>query len=144
MKNVTVYFLKAIVSGEKKRKCALFVDADPTVDVKMSRVAHVSVPHYENLTLEQIVAQLEGHPEVFEYLPDGKELQKVPRQWICNLIATIVGRPFVDWVKTRVKERNAALVKQRNLGIAMDPEIAAAFHASTAVSVSDSTSLTER
>ena len=68
----------------------------------------------------------------------------MPRQWVCNIIATIVGRPFVDWVKTRVNERNAALIKDRNLGIAMDPAIAAAFHASTAVSVSASNSLTER
>ena len=44
MKNVTVYFLKAIVSGDKKRKCAIQLDADPFEDVKMSHVAHVSVP----------------------------------------------------------------------------------------------------
>ena len=91
---------------------------------------------YENLTLEQIIAQLEASPEVFEYLPDGKELRKVPREWICNIIATIVGAPFVEWVQARINERNAQLVQDKQLGIDMDPEIAAAFHASTAISVS--------
>ena len=103
----------------------------------MSHVAHVRVPFYENLTLEQIIAQLEGRPEVFDYLPDGKELRKVPRQWICNVIATVVGAPFVSWVKARVNERNAEVVKEKNLAIAMDPDIAAAFHSSNAVSVSN-------
>ena len=103
----------------------------------MSHVAHVRVPFYDNLTLEQIIAQLEGRPEVFDYLPDGKELRKVPRQWICNVIATVVGAPFVSWVKARVNERNAEVVKEKNLAIAMDPDIAAAFHASNAVSVSN-------
>jgi len=102
----------------------------------MCRVAHVHVPMYENLTLEQIIAQLEAHPEVFEYLPDGKELRKVPREWICNIIATIVGAPFVEWVQARINERNAQLFQDKQLGIDMDPEIAAAFHASTAISVS--------
>ena len=102
----------------------------------MSSVAHVHVPMYENLTLEQILAQLEAHPEVFEYLPDGKELRKVPREWICNVIATIVGEPFVEWVSARIHERNAQLVEEKQLGIDMDPEIAAAFHTSTAISVS--------
>ena len=39
----------------------------------MTHVVHVRVPFYENLTLEQIITQLEGRPEVFDYLPDGKE-----------------------------------------------------------------------
>ena len=100
----------------------------------MSHVTHVRVPFYENLTLEQIVGQLEGHPEVFDYLPDGKELKKVPRQWICNVIASRIGLPFVQWVQARVDERHAQVVKEKNLAIAMDPEIAAAFHSSKAVS----------
>jgi len=77
---------------------------------------------------------LEGHPEVFNYLPDGKELKKVPRQWICNVIASRIGLPFVQWVQARVNERHAQVVKDKNLAIAMDPEIAAAFHSSKAVS----------
>ena len=61
----------------------------------------------------------------------------MPQQWICNVIATVVGAPFVNWVKARVNERNAEVVKEKNLAIAMDPDIAAAFHASNAVSVSN-------
>ena len=44
--------------------------------------------------------------ERFAFLPDGKELRKVPRQLICNVISTVVGAPFVNWVKARINERN--------------------------------------
>ena len=110
----------------------------------MSHVAHVRVPFYENLTLEQIIAQLDGHREVFGYLPDGKELRKVPRQWICNIIATIIGVPFVEWVQARINERNAQIVEEKQLAIPMDKDILAAFNASTAVSVSARSDLPAR
>ena len=102
----------------------------------MSNVSHVRVPSYENLALKDIFEQFEPDAAVFQYLPDGKELRKVPREWICNIIATIVGAPFVQWVQARINERNAQLVHDKQLGIDMDPEIAAAFHTSTAISVS--------
>jgi len=51
------------------------------------------------------------------------------------VIATVTGESFINWVSQRINERNAAIVKDRNLGIQMDPEVAAAFHNSTAVSL---------
>ena len=60
----------------------------------------------------------------------------MPRQSICIFIATVIGSPFIKWVKARVSERNAEVVMEKNLAIAMDPDIAAAFHESNAVSVS--------
>ena len=103
----------------------------------MSNVSHVRVPSYENLALKDIFEQFEPDAAVFQYLPDGKELRKVPKQWICNVLATVVGEPFAQWVKARIFNRNETVIKERKLGIAMDADIAAAFHASTAISVSD-------
>ena len=51
-----------------------------------------------------------------------------------NIIYSVVGEPFEQWVKQRIEERNAAVVKEKNMLIDMDPEIAAAFANSTAVS----------
>lgn len=100
----------------------------------MQHVVHIRVPYYENLSLDDIFHFLNGHEEVMRHLPDGKELRKTPRQWIVNVIATIVGKPFKEWVKQRIDERNATVVEKNNLGITMDAQIAAAYHASTAVS----------
>ena len=86
----------------------------------MSHVVFVHVPAYENLSLEQIFSHMAGHENVFQYLPDGKEMRKLPKQWIVNIIATIAGESFISWVSQRIKERNLAVVKEKNLGIQMD------------------------
>ena len=100
----------------------------------MQHVVHIRVPFYENLSLDEIFRFLNGHEEVMRHMPNGKELRKTPRQWIVNVIATIVGKPFHEWVKQRIDERNSAVVEKNNLGITMDSQVAAAYHASTAVS----------
>ncbi len=35
------------------------------------------------------------------------ETLKLPREYIGNVIATIAGEPFIEWVDERIKERNA-------------------------------------
>ena len=46
----------------------------------------------------------------------------------------MLGVPFIEWVKERINERNAAVVKEKNLAIQMDERVAECFFASTAVS----------
>jgi len=41
---------------------------------------------------------------------------------------------FSGWVRTKIDERNQAVVKEKKLAVNMDPEIMAAFLNSTAVS----------
>ena len=67
-------------------------------------------------------------------MPEDKELRKMPKQWVCNVGATVIGVPFVDWVGARVKQRNEQVTQEKNMLISLDPAVAAAFAASTAVS----------
>ena len=46
----------------------------------------------------------------------------------------MVGKPFADWVDVTVRERNESLKVKNDFQIAMDPQIAKAFHASTSIS----------
>ncbi len=68
------------------------------------------------------------------YLPEAKELPKVPRQWLANVIFSVVGQPFADWVDSVIQQRNSKIVANDNRFVAMDPEVYAAFQASTQVS----------
>ena len=79
----------------------------------MANIVHARVPAYENLSLEQIFKNMEGHEIVYSYLPDGKELRKTPKQWIVNVIVTIAGESFVNWVSQRIRERNDAVVEEK-------------------------------
>ena len=70
------------------------------------------------------------YPEVAYYLPDAKELAKVPRQWLANVIYSVAGQPFGDWVDAVITSRNSKIVASDNKFIAMDPQVYAAFQAS--------------
>ena len=48
------------------------------------------------------------HPHVFKYLPEQEiELPKTPKQWVSNVITSVVGEPFTKWVKKQVQARHA-------------------------------------
>ena len=93
------------------------------------------MPHYENLSIEKILAFTKTQDvDVDSYLPIKKELLKVSRDWICCVIATRMGNLFTDWVAEKIEERNEEVKDKGDMNIELDPDIAAAFQASTAVS----------
>ena len=95
----------------------------------------MTIPQYEGLTIQDIANFVNKHENVQPYLPDGKEIHKVPKAWIGNVCATVLGDIFTKWISTQVEERNKRLVVERGMAIEMDPKIAQAFYASTKTSV---------
>ena len=93
------------------------------------------IPQYEGLTIETILERAKLVPEVMKRLPCEKEIFKLPKQYLTNVIYTIVGQDFATWVRAKIEERNAKVSKDKDLMIAVDPAIAAAFQNSTAVSL---------
>jgi len=59
---------------------------------------HISVPAYEGLALDDIAGFCQKFPAIFAYLPDGNEVHKVPKQWLVNLIHSVLKHHFSDWV----------------------------------------------
>ena len=84
--NVTIWHLRDIQSGSKKR-------------IKSADVKHISVPQFEGLSIKDMQAFADKYPGVNKYFPIEKEVEKLPRQYIANVIYTIVGPPFAQWVK---------------------------------------------
>ena len=77
---------------------------------------------------------MNDHEQVFDYLPDGGEINKVSKEWLCNVCATILKGMFTGWVKNRIEERNEKIALEKGLMIQLTPEAAAAFQASTKTS----------
>ena len=50
-------------------------------------------------------------------MPIEKEWDKLPRQWVANIIFSTVGDAFGKWVKDRIESRNTDLIARRQLGI---------------------------
>ena len=60
--------------------------------------------------------------EAMMALPEPmKEVLKMPRAYISNVLYTMIGQPFKDWVNEQVEKRNAKIMKDQNLAISMDP-----------------------
>ena len=85
------------------------------------------MPQYESLSLKEIKQFIADHPACHKFFPIDREMEKLPKQWIVNVIYSSIGKDFADWVKARVIERNTNIVKVRQLGIDMDPGVFAAF-----------------
>ena len=75
-------------------------------------------------------------PAVAKALPvEPREVIKLPRAYLANIIYTCVGAPFRNWVDKAIQARNDKIVEEQNLAINMDPDVFAAFQASKHVSV---------
>ena len=73
---------------------------------KSDDIKHLACPHYKGLSIEEILEYSKGDERVAKYLPDERDIVKVPRQWIVNVCYTVMGRKFADWVGRSIKARN--------------------------------------
>ncbi len=119
---VTVWHLRDLASNARTRILA-------------EKIKHINVPHFEGITIDTIYEYAKMYPAVMKCLPESEdETKKMPRQYLANIVYTVVGKQFYDWVDGKVKARNQKVISEANMGIEMDPDIAAIFKASTAVS----------
>ena len=108
--------------------------ADPHVVIKSEAAKNLHVPLYTGLSIENILEKCRSLDELPPYLPDERDLRKLPRQWIINVVYSVIGEPFRQWVSTTIKKRNDELADKRDLMIELDPEIAKAFRSSVNIS----------
>lgn len=63
-----------------------------------------------------------------------REFGRLPRNWVVNVVATVGGAGFDEWVRSQVSKRNERISEKRQLYVELDPQIAAAFQKSEAIS----------
>ena len=97
-------------------------------------MSYIYVPMYKALSIDHIFQKIKEHPQVLDYLPEVLDWGRLPRQFICNIANTVIGQPFAQWVMQADNDRNQKVAAKQDCMIHMDPEIAKAFAASTAVS----------
>lgn len=69
--------------------------------IPCDKVKFIYVPQYDGLKLECILEFALEHKEVVDSLPPVKEIWKLPRGYVCNVIYTRLGDVFSKWVNTR-------------------------------------------
>ena len=122
---MTVWHLRDIVANKRTR-------------IKCDNVKVIQLPHFEGLTIATILEWAGQHNNgaALRALPSVRaEVEKLPRQYIANVIYTIAGEPFKEWCQEQIEARNRLRTQEHDMIIDMDPEIAKIFKASTSVSV---------
>ena len=105
--------------------------------IPAEKAAHLHVPQYDHLRIEDLLgfAAECNHGAALKYLPrDQLDIDRLPRQYVINVIYTLCGEDFEKWISKTIESRNDQLLKQRDLLIEMDPAIAKIFKESTSVS----------
>ena len=82
---VTVWHLRDLAMGVKR---IIYSD----------RVKHIDVPQFEGLSIQAIFDFASGDRDVESALPPGNEIKKLSRGYLANVIYTIMGQNFQDWV----------------------------------------------
>ena len=100
----------------------------------VDKVKAVNVPQYKNLTVDKVLAFAKEAGPIEHYLPDDQYIEKLPKQWLCNMCAAVMGSTFREWVSVQIEDRNAEMADKRNMMIDMDPVMKAKFEQSTHVS----------
>ena len=87
----TIYFLKDLVSGKKKCESILvcFTLICRVTVLKSEKALNLHVPCYEGLTVKEIMSKGLEHNDVRNYLPDDRDIRRLPRQWIINVIYSL-------------------------------------------------------
>ena len=105
--------------------------------LKCTDIKVMQLPHYDGLFILDLLGFAENYQNgsAMEALPlIRKETLKLPRGYIANVIFSIVGQPFADFVKSQIDARNNKIKHEQSMNIEMDPEIADIFRASTSIS----------
>ena len=55
---------------------------------------HLTIPQYEGLAIDDVLAFANQHQEVYKYLPDKIEIKKCPKGWIVDVVYTVVKGEF--------------------------------------------------
>ena len=71
--------------------------------IKSDKVKVLAIPHYEGLRLEDLLEFAMKHSRVMQALPIEKEIKKLSRSYVANVIYTIIGDTFSQWVDKRIK-----------------------------------------
>ena len=134
-KECSIYFIRDIISGEKKvsfKAIIKYLKALYNDEVKVK-----IVPQFESLRVKDLYWFLENKwTNGIEYLPDEYEKKSLNRQWLWNLCKivslmfkgnTLNQEEFENLISLAVKERQDKFVEKHNMEIETDPRIVKAF-----------------
>ena len=115
-------YLRSIMTGDKKY-------------LTWDKVTVIKVPQYEGLTVKDILKFTKQNVDILNYIPEYKYDKDPNREWICNVVNSLVPLEFQEFVNIKVDQRKESIVKSQNLGTNVLPEFVSIFKSSNSVSL---------
>ena len=66
----------------------------------------MQVPKFKCIKLDYIKAEFFNDERVKQYLPDEGDLYLLPRKWILDMLNSVLGKEFEEWIRVRLEARN--------------------------------------
>ena len=99
------------------------IAANKRTAILNEQMKNIKVPYFKGLSIECMLEFAKGYPEALRALPMvQREIDRMPREYIANVIFIIVGKPFQDWMNQKINERHEKVAEEKDT-ILMDPAI---------------------
>ena len=121
-KDSTQKFLRSIMLGTK-------------LYVKCDEVAVIKVPQYKELFVKDLLKFASTKINIKRYIPDYEYSKEPNREWLCNLLNTLIPEDFKSFIAEKTEIRKQNLIESQNLSINAKPEFIDIFKKSQAVSL---------
>ena len=117
----TQSFLREIMMGKKKY-------------VSWENFKAIKVPQYKGLTVRDILNFANRNIYIERFLPEFDCFKDPNREWLCNIINTMIPDKFQKYIESKIEERKQQLINSQNLGISVQPEFIKLFKQSKSIS----------
>ena len=101
MQDATRQFLRQILMGEK-------------LYLKWEQIKVVKVPHYKGLTIHYILKFASRLINIADYIPEYEYSKEPSREWICNIINTLIPQEFKEYIDQKINERKQSILDNQN------------------------------
>ena len=102
-------FISQVIIGEKKL-------------LKCSAIKVCRVPHLKHLRVEDLLAFGAKHINIDDYIPLYNYHKLPNREWLANVLNTLVGQKFKDFTEEKICARVKHIVNKKKLNVMALPE----------------------
>ena len=122
--DATQKYLRELIQGKK-------------LHLKWSEVILTKVPQYEGLKVKDLLRFAKSKTEIDQFLPEYSYNKEPNREWLCNMINTLITDEFQEFIKMKVEKRNKEIISSQNLGIKATSEFVEIFKRSQSISTTN-------
>ena len=82
----------------------------PKKNIKCQNITAIKIKQYKGFTVKNMLDFAYKNIHIYRFLPDYDYLKNPNREWLCNIINTIILDKFQNYAKTKGEGRRQQLI----------------------------------